>query len=81
MYLLDLQNTAVKITYDLNSFDIAEFPLPLDSQIQEGRKVKIYKDSSQIFSGYVFQTEPILDRVNRIINVQCNSEKHYLSRR
>ena len=81
MYLLDLQNTAVKISYDLNSFGICEFSLPLDADIQEWRKIKVYADDSLIFSWYVFQTVPVLDRVNRIIQVQCNSEKHYLSRR
>ena len=80
MYQLNLQNTAVKITYDdLNNFSICEFSISFDNNINKWDKIKIYEWNDHIFTWYVVKDEPVLDRTNNIVNITCYDEKHYLS--
>ncbi len=83
-YLL-VQNSPISITKNVSNFDVLTFSLPFDTLAQENFKVVVYeeqwRESTKIFSGYVYKFEPRLDVNAKLINVTCNSEKEYLSKR
>lgn len=84
-YFLDLQQTAIETKDDLTSFGSCTFSLPLDADVDVGQKVVIYEQKNdttiQIFSGYLYMIEPILDVANRIIQCTVYDEKHFLTKK
>lgn len=85
-FFLDLQQTSISITKELTEFGSCEFSLPLNANVNIAMKVVVYEEDSVgngkvIFSWYIYQIKPILDRSNKIMLVTCYDEKHFLTKR
>ena len=80
MFKLNLESDALKIKYDdLNNFSTATFSLSLDSDVKKLQKFIIFDWNIEIFNWYVSNFKPVLDKTNAKLEIECSSQKRYMS--
>ena len=86
-HYIEIQQNELEINYDLNNFDVATFSLPFDAAVNEWDRLEIFIEETNsslvrdLWCFYIYRIKPILSTALRILEITCNSEKEYLSKR